>query len=59
MPHFKNNRLFIFTKLWIDPRLFTLFLEISKERTSGISAPQAGFGHFTVRAHSQAITVAS
>jgi len=26
---------------------------------SGIVAPQAGLGHFTVRAHSQAMTVAS
>ncbi len=37
------------------------FLSCPKARTqrsSGICAPQAGFGHFTVRAQSQAMTVA-
>src|SRR5579884_3325697 len=34
-------------------------VESQKECTSGICAPQAGFGHFTVRAQSHAITVAS
>src|SRR5205823_2930273 len=32
-------------------------VESRNERTSGICAPQAGFGHFTVRAHNHAITV--
>jgi len=35
------------------------FVESANERTSGIRAPQAGFGQLTVRAQSQAITVAS
>src|SRR5680860_126904 len=35
------------------------FLESQNDRTRGISAPQAGLGQVTVRAHSQAITVAS
>src|SRR5262245_49018503 len=34
------------------------FFESQKDRTIGIRAPQAGFGHFTVLAHSQAITTA-
>jgi hypothetical protein len=32
-------------------------VESMNERTSGISIPHAGFGHRTVRAQSQAITV--
>ena len=35
------------------------FFESQNELTNGIFAPQAGLGHVTVRAHSQAITVAS
>ncbi|RLB31021.1 MAG: hypothetical protein DRH20_16135 [Deltaproteobacteria bacterium] len=35
------------------------FFDSQKERTSGIWAPQAGLGHFTVLAHSHAMTVAS
>src|SRR4051794_17904214 len=34
-------------------------VESANDRTSGIAQPHAGLGHFTVRAHSQAITVAS
>ena len=35
------------------------FFESQNELTKGICAPQAGLGHVTVRAQSQAITVAS
>ncbi len=34
------------------------FLPSHHERTSGISIPHAGFGHVTVRAQIQAMTVA-
>src|SRR5947209_1336826 len=34
-------------------------VESQNERTRGIRAPQAGLGQITVRAHSQAMTVAS
>src|SRR6266566_5755204 len=34
-------------------------VESQKERTIGSCAPHAGLGHLTVRAHSQAMTVAS
>ena len=37
---------------------FPFFFDSQKELTSGIWAPQAGLGHLTVRAQSQAITVA-
>lgn len=39
--------------------LLPAFVQSANDRTSGICAPQAGFGQRTVRAHIQAITVAS
>lgn len=41
----------------LDPRLLARLRREPNDRTNGICAPQAGLGHFTVRAQSQAITV--
>ena len=36
--------------------IYTALVESENERTRGIIAPHAGFGHLTVRAQSQAMT---
>src|SRR5680860_1713418 len=55
----KSTLLFSRSTIGSTQAFLFFFLASQNDRTRGISAPQAGLGQATVRAQSQAITVAS
>ncbi len=59
MPDAISNKIVLPSILGMIQVSLPFFLESQKDEMSGISAPHAGFGHVTVLAHIQAITVAS